>query len=264
MRPGVPRLAPTEPGACDSLLPRLPSPHLVVARGLHGRPQPLHFPVAMPERETSVSERTPPAAAMLVEASRAARDLHDEVAQTLFAIGATAKLLLADPALPPQARAGLERTLQLSGAASRQLRAAIHGLRAASRPTELGLVQAVEELAEATRARAAFDISLDLNRDLRVVDGISAEVLYRVCRESLANVERHAQASSCRVGGRLAKGWATVTIEDDGVGKDDAREGEGFGLTFLAEIVEGLGGSLDVGHRVPSGTVVTARVPVAP
>jgi signal transduction histidine kinase len=87
-------------------------------------------------------------------------------------------------------------------------------------------------------------------------------VLLRVCREGLANVERHAEAARCRVDCCLADGWATATVEDDGVGADEVPSGEHFGLRFLSEAVAELGSSLAVERRPPTGTRLTARIPV--
>lgn len=201
------------------------------------------------------------ARASLAEASRVARELHDDVAQLLFSIGSIAKRIGAEPALPASARAGLESILGLSGQASRRLRSAIHSLHTGSLTEGLG--PALDEVVEATRARTRLEIQLSLDHNLRVVTGVEAEVLYRVCREGLANVERHAEAAHCRVECSLADGWATAVVEDDGVGADGTRAGGRFGLRFLAEAVAGLGGSLAVERRPPTGTRLTARIPVS-
>jgi len=208
-----------------------------------------------------VRAHRPDGRAVLAEASRVARELHDEVAQALFAIGATAQSLLADPSLSTDVRAGLERTLRLSGSASRQLRAAIHGLQGAHL-IERGLGPALEALVAEVRGRSQLTCELDLDFDSRVAEDAAAEALYRVCRESLVNVERHARAEVCRVSARRSSGAAIVTVEDDGVGMEGAPDADRFGLVFLAEVIEGLGGSLVVGRRRPHGTIVTARVPV--
>lgn len=212
-------------------------------------------------RHDSVSANGLDGAAVLAEASRVARELHDEVAQALFAIGATARSLLADPSLSTDARAGLERTLRLSGSASRQLRAAIRGLRGAHL-IEDGLGPALDALVAEVRGRSQLTCELNLDHASRVAEGAAAEALYRVCRESLTNVERHARAEMCRVSARRSSGTAVVTVEDDGVGMEGAPATDRFGLVFLAEVIEGLGGSLDVARRRPRGTIVTARVPI--
>jgi signal transduction histidine kinase len=192
-------------------------------------------------------------------ASRVARELHDDVAQSLFSIGSTAKALLGDPALPARLRAPLESTLHLSGTSSRRLRGAIHALRGG--PSELELGPALEQLVDEIRVRTGLAIGLDLDPDLRV-EGPAAEVIYRVCREALANVERHAGATLCRVEVGAQDGWAVLSVVDDGIGIDDDGGRDHFGLAFVREAVEGLGGELEIGSHHSGGTTLTARVPV--
>jgi signal transduction histidine kinase len=196
---------------------------------------------------------------MLAATSRVARDLHDEVAQTLFSIGSIAQGLLRDPALPAHLRGPLESTVHLSGTASRQLRAAIHALRRG--PSQLELGPALQQLAEAVHGRDRLEVELALDPDLRV-GGAAAEVIYRVCREGLANVERHARAKHCWIRCAPEDGWAVVSVEDDGVGIDGGDGRDHFGLAFMREAVEALGGALEIGPRDLGGTTLTARVPV--
>lgn len=196
----------------------------------------------------------------LSDANRVARELHDDVAQLLFSIGSLAKSIGAEPGLPASVRTGLASILGLSGQASRRLRSAIGTLYAGTLTHGLG--PALEEVVEGTRARTQLEIQFALDRELRVATGVEADVLLRVCREGLANVERHAEAARCRVDCSLADGWATATVEDDGVGADEIPSGEHFGLRFLSEAVAELGGSLAVERRPPTGTRLTARIPV--
>jgi signal transduction histidine kinase len=194
----------------------------------------------------------------LAETSRVARELHDDVAQTLFSIGSTAETLLRDPALPAHLRPPLASALHLSGTASRRLRDAIHALRGA--PSQLELGPALEQLAETVQTRDGLDVEIDLDPDLRV-GGPTAEVIYRVCREGLANVGRHARAKHCRIHCAPDDGWTVVSVEDDGGGIEGTAGRDHFGLAFLREAVEAIGGTLEVGRRHSGGTTLTARVP---
>jgi signal transduction histidine kinase len=231
---------------------------------LDGASHPLHraavFARVAGRALASAHGRQPAAHASLAEASRVARDLHDDVAQLLFSIGSTAKAVAAGDTLPASTRARLDSIADLSGQAARRLRAAIATLRGSSSGA-LGLGPALDELVAATRARTTLSVELDLDPESRVAAGGFADVLYRVCREGLANVERHANATSCRLRCSFVDGWATVEVEDDGVGPDAGDDAQGFGLEFLHEAVGALGGSLDVRRRQPVGTVLTATIP---
>jgi signal transduction histidine kinase len=88
------------------------------------------------------------------------------------------------------------------------------------------------------------------------------EQLYRLGQEALANVVKHARASTARV--RITAGDDTVSIEvsDDGRGFDPAAVGsEHFGLRSMRGRVADLGRRLEVTSTPGGGTVVRVEVP---
>lgn len=84
---------------------------------------------------------------------------------------------------------------------------------------------------------------------------------YFVASEALANVAKHAHASSAAVRARHANGVLVVEIEDDGAG--GARPGAGSGLGGLADRLESRGGRLRVESPRGSGTRVVGEIPCA-
>ena len=84
---------------------------------------------------------------------------------------------------------------------------------------------------------------------------------YYVVAESLANIAKHAEASSVRVAVRTAGAQVRVEVADDGVGGADRSAGSG--LSGLADRVEALGGRLRVESEPGAGTCVRADVPAA-
>ncbi|MFI7024353.1 histidine kinase [Micromonospora sp. NPDC049900] len=103
---------------------------------------------------------------------------------------------------------------------------------------------------------------------LRVEDGLerlpaAVEVAaYRIVGEALANVARHAQATTCDV--VVRRGQALVVeVSDDGVGIRARRPG-GVGLDSMRERAAELGGECDLVDREPQGTLVRVRLPVQP
>jgi len=91
--------------------------------------------------------------------------------------------------------------------------------------------------------------------------------VYRIVQESLANVLRHAAASSVSVSIGFEPGRLTVSVEDDGSGGDNASRDEstgcGYGLPGMRERVLSLGGSLDAGPRAEAGFRVRVSLPLA-
>jgi signal transduction histidine kinase len=84
---------------------------------------------------------------------------------------------------------------------------------------------------------------------------------YFVVSESLANIAKHARATSASV--RIARAGDAIAVEiaDDGVGGADSAAGSG--LRGLADRVESLGGSLGVSSPLGAGTRVSALIPCA-
>ena len=202
--------------------------------------------------------RTARVATALGEASRAARDLHDEVAQILFTLGVEAGAVL-EEMVTPEARRHAERIVELSATAGRQLRGAISALRGARVFEDLG--SALEQLVADSASVDAPETELFIAPALAKAPGPRAELLFRACREGVTNVVRHARASRCTVRCDLEDGWAVAAVEDDGVGPLAPEGGGHFGLDFLREAFTRVGGSVEVEERAPSGTRLVARLP---
>ncbi len=120
-----------------------------------------------------------------------------------------------------------------------------------------GLAVALEELVVAGPVPVGLTIDLD---DERLPEAVEVAAYYVVC-ESLANIGKHAHATSATVTVERDNGQVVVEIEDDGVGGADTEAGSG--LRGLADRVEALGGRLRVWTPVGGGTRVRAEVPCA-
>ena len=89
--------------------------------------------------------------------------------------------------------------------------------------------------------------------------------MYRIAREALTNVVRHAHASKASVQVDHHDGRVEVAIRDDGAGAGNGREqirGPGHGIAGMRERAEALGGSLSAGPSSDGGFLVTASLPV--
>ena len=84
--------------------------------------------------------------------------------------------------------------------------------------------------------------------------------IYFLCAEGLANVSKHASASTVEVSVRPADTAVIVELRDDGVGGADL--GRGSGLRGLADRIEALGGRLTVESPTGSGTRLIAVLPL--
>jgi signal transduction histidine kinase len=201
-----------------------------------------------------------------LERQRIARDLHDSVSQSLFSTTLhvrTAQRALEQEQLNASGPVGEElgEIGQLTRGALAEMRALILELRPGALAEE-GLVAALSKQAAALSAREGLVIEVD-GPDARLPLGPEVEEqLYRLGQEALANVVKHARASSATV--RIAANDDIVTIEvhDDGRGFDPAAVGpEHFGLRSMRGRVADLGGRLEITSTPGGGTVLRVEVP---
>ncbi len=215
--------------------------------------------------DQTMRERTQLAARLVEgqeeERRRLARELHDELAQTLSAISAGAASIKATAATECPALVGEANKLaQTSLATVRSLRTTLETLR----PPEIddfGLAASLAALAKDHERRSGGKLKILLETDsgLDALPPMAASHAYRIVQEGLTNIAKHANAGRARVALDLhpvlpgqpvsQRRWLTLTIEDDGCGAVDggvtARGGR-LGLIGMRERAMALGGQLDV------------------
>jgi signal transduction histidine kinase len=189
------------------------------------------------------------------ERQRLERNLHDGAQQRLVALSLELGMLEDKVADDPD----LSRRLDL---ARREVATSLEELRALARgihPAVVsghGLQVALEQLA----ARAPVPVQLTVAIDGRLPESIEVAVYY-VVSESLANIGKHAQATSASIEVAVTDGEVTLDVIDDGVGGADTERGSG--LRGLADRVEALGGRLRVWSPLGGGTRLRAEIPCA-
>ena len=102
---------------------------------------------------------------------------------------------------------------------------------------------------------------LTLPDDVEAIPRQTGVAVYRITREALTNVIRHAHASAASVQVTRRNGVVEVSIRDDGSGRG-AVSTAGHGITGMRERAEALGGSLSAGPAIEGGFLVTASLPV--
>jgi signal transduction histidine kinase len=201
-----------------------------------------------------------------LERQRIARDLHDSVSQSLFSTTLhvrTAQRALTREGLDPTGPVGeeLSEIGQLTRGALAEMRSLIFELRPDVLAEE-GLVAALTRQAAALSAREGLVIEVDGPGERLPLGPEVEEQLYRLGQEALANVVKHARASSATI--RIAAEDDAVLIEvsDDGRGFDPAAVGrEHFGLRSMRGRIADLKGRLEVTSALGRGTVLRVEVP---
>jgi len=206
------------------------------------------------ERLTAEAEgsRDALAEAVAADRERLRRDLHDQLGPRLAGI----RYLIA-AAGPPAPGGPLDAAQYELGQAVEDVRRIAHDL-APRVVQQAGLEQALREYTERWSAATGVVVDLDLNP----VPRLSPEAqtaLYSVAMEAMANVERHARASRCRL--RLDASADTVALEvaDDGIGLP-AEPPAGLGLDSMAQRAAAIGGRCRIVSE--GGTKVLVEVPI--
>ena len=189
------------------------------------------------------------------ERQRLERNLHDGAQQRLIALSLHLRRLEERLASDPEAKMGLDQARREIALSLEELRGVARGIHPAV-VTGHGLAVALESLA----ARAPVPVQLTVEIEGRLHERLEVAAYYVVC-ESLANIGKHAQASSATVDVARRNGELVVEIVDDGVGGADSERGTG--LRGLADRVEALDGRLRVWTPRGGGTRVRAEMPCA-
>src|SRR5438128_4682539 len=197
---------------------------------------------------------------LMDERERIAKELHDGVIQSLFAVGmglqGTAVMTNS-----PDVSARIERAVEELDKVIRDLRNYIFGLRPgilADRQLDQALRLLGEEMQSGSRARVEVDVDASVAASL---SARSAQIV-QLTREALSNVARHAKASRASV--RLGRhgSEAVLTVEDNGVGFDSSRDSKGSGIANMRARAANLGGSLEVTSEEGKGTKLLITFPI--
>ncbi|WP_051163685.1 sensor histidine kinase [Nocardia brevicatena] len=205
------------------------------------------------------SERTTASASALAaqegERRRIARELHDEIGQSL-----TVALLSMKRAVD-KAPAEVIDDLRNAQETVRSCMDEVRGIARRLRPDildDLGLHSALSELCSEFAATGGLEITRDIDRTLpRLAPNIEL-VCYRVAQEALTNIVRHAQARRARLVLRIDENRLVLRVSDDGRG-GVVTDGAGIrGMRERALLVDAV---LAIDSAPGRGTVVELTVP---
>jgi two-component system sensor histidine kinase UhpB len=190
------------------------------------------------------------------ERARVARDLHDEVNQSLT--GLLLRLEAVREDAPPELAPEIARTKALANQAMGELLSLARQLR----PTaldDLGLVAAIDGQVEQL-ADAGLAAELNAEGDFSDLDDDVQLVVYRVAQEALTNASRHAEASRIDVSLRRSARGVELTVADDGRGFAFEQSEGGLGIAGMRERALLVGGELTIESRPGQGTTVRLSV----
>ena len=227
--------------------------------------------VAAEELERRVAQRTEQLRRLASELEAAenrerqqiARDLHDDLSQTL----ATARIRLTE--LCTHKRSEIRAVANAVGALIDLANNSTRSLAAQLSPAvlyELGLRAAIEWLAEEIESNYGLKVTVVGDESLKPLAPEISSILYRAIRELLINAAKHAQTNAATV--KLARQDRNVliTVSDAGVGYDEtsavASPKRGLGLSNMRERLSLIGGSVSMQSRQGTGTIAVLTAPL--
>jgi signal transduction histidine kinase len=212
--------------------------------------------------ERSVRSRV--IASQEAERKRVARELHDDLGQSLNALLLDVKTALVQRVSSAELAGRLESSIL-------ELIVKVKGMAWDLRPAVLddfGLDSALSKHIGRLTERTGLPVDYQFRCLDPVTERLPSEVevvLYRITQEALHNVVRHADAKRASVVVLRRADAVVLLVEDDGRGfeySEDATDQGGLGLTGMRERVALLSGKIEVESSPGSGTSLRVVIPV--
>jgi two-component system sensor histidine kinase UhpB len=193
------------------------------------------------------------------ERLRTARELHDEIGQSVTAVALQVeRMAIAEgPPTPEQ----LDEVAGRLKESLDDIRRIVRRLRPEALD-DLGLVNALIALTSRITRQTETLIERRLRGELPPLSAEQELVIYRIAQESLTNVVRHAEASTAQIALEPGDGRVTLTVSDDGRGMERGGEAIASGIEGMRERAMLVGASLEIDSRPGAGTRVRLVVPV--
>ena len=197
------------------------------------------------------------------ERRQIARDLHDDLGQTLAAARIRLSSLCSDE------RADVRTTATAVGELIDRANNSIRSLAAQLAPDvlhELGLSAALDWLGEEIERTFGLKITVFDDGKAKPLAYEARSILYRAVRELLINVAKHAQTDAAMVEAECQGGNIVVSVSDGGIGYDPASvfagTQRGLGLITVRERLSLLGGSVEFRSAAGAGTITLLTAPL--
>ena len=187
--------------------------------------------------------------AVAEERARVAREIHDGLAQYLFAVSTHATML--QQGAPPEET--IEKLKQAANAAQQEARFAILALSSAAgnAPFDAALRRYVDFLT----ADGELEVDLEIDMSVRLAPDEQIEV-FRIVQEGLANVRKHAHARRAEVVIGVRDGDRFVSVRDDGEGFDGESTAAGQGLKNIRARTQSIEGGFTLTSQPGFGTAL--------
>ncbi|MPV66724.1 PAS domain S-box protein [Burkholderia sp. BE17] len=205
------------------------------------------------------------------EKTRIARELHDDLGQQLTALKMDLSVVEQQLRVPDRAQPdagtlshlqGMRRLIDATVASVRRIAADL-------RPVmldDLGLVPAIEWLANDFTNRYGIDVERHIETGGLTFTSAGATTLFRIVQEALTNVARHADATRVALRLDIEDGLCVLRVADNGRGAapgGTVHEDKSFGLIGIRERAHMLGGTVTIDTALARGFSITVAFPLS-
>ncbi|VWC69910.1 sensor histidine kinase [Burkholderia lata] len=205
------------------------------------------------------------------EKTRIARELHDDLGQQLTALKMDLSVVEQQLRVPGRTQPdedvqshlqGMRRLIDATVASVRRIAADL-------RPVmldDLGLVPAIEWLANDFTNRYGIDVERHIETGGLTFTSAGATTLFRIVQEALTNVARHADATRVALRLDVEEGFCVLRVADNGRGSTPggtAHEDKSFGLIGIRERAHMLGGTVTIDTALARGFSITVAFPLS-
>jgi signal transduction histidine kinase len=187
--------------------------------------------------------------AVAEERARVAREIHDGLAQYLFAVSTHVNMLERGADLDEV----LPRLKSAATAAQQEARFAVLALSSASGRATFD--SALRRYVDVLTADGRLAVELDVDPAVRLAPDEQIEV-FRIVQEGLANARRHGNSRRAWVTIRESGARRVVTVADDGIGFDEEAGLAGEGLRNMRQRAESMSGALTLRSAPGEGTSI--------
>lgn len=205
-------------------------------------------------------EQTSRQAGIMEERQRLAREIHDTLAQGFASI--VVQLEAAEVAAEHETFAG--RYLEQARTSAREGLSEARRMVWALRPEILensSLPEALQRLLQRWQEESGVRAEFTLTGEPRSLHPELEVGLLRIAQEALANIRKHSKARHATLTLSYLEDLLLMDVQDDGVGLQPPTTGT-FGLRFMRERVEALGGHMTVESEVGQGTTLAFSLPI--
>ena len=201
------------------------------------------------------------------EKTQIAREIHDELGQSLAALKMNLSRIVAKLLKQPGNESTAEQLNEAIGLVSSTIRN-IKQICTDIRPPildHLGIGAAIEWQCEEFQKRSGVQCKVAIPSDVFTVDIAIAIALFRVFQEALTNVLKHSQATKVEAKLKEDDGKIILEIRDNGVGITEKQMSKrhSFGIIGMCERLHPFGGTISINGKKRKGTTLTVIIPVS-